>query len=1217
MSSTIATTGSCSSSTGTIDITGTGGTGSYRYAWSPDGGNTTTQPVSNTGLYTISVNSGTYTITITDATSACSVSTSATVSGGMAILGDVNNASCTSTGIGTGSGDILNFGLTGGVAPFTYTWTDPSGASFTLGTNNNLPSLGTYNVTVTDANSCTATRAFTRGSYISASVGQTNVNLSDAIHSGLILDDASALNTGQYILLAPGTTLTIDKNIPNHQYHFVNTEIVCMPGSEIVIEPTDPKITARGTNILFVTHCDLHGCDAMWKGIRMKDAGATFRWGNGLEDGRSYIGMSNTSVRDAVYAIQQGSTTESVIKDNTFTNNVVGLYIPIWNSDRSLFSLTHGNTFATDVSLHPFLPTGGLPTERDLNPIFNIISPMPLSSEVTVVGQSWTGIYVQGVNSLTVGSQSQAPNNFINCVNGIVAIGNDALTVNNNSFTNILSDVYAPNTSYAPNPFYPIASNGVYFNGIPILDFSGRHSAGSLTCRPNLKSNPLPPAGYISGNFTNCGTAILCERTAAVNVRNTSIDAQGYLDNGSWVGKRDGIVVKSSENSIIDIRENAMSNINSRGIQIAQCEPILEMKIQDNIIGLGTGTQGITFGTMPRGRAMGIDLAGRNLAPAQGQYISCNLIDMYHDASIGINANSLLGVINPVNGMRSNNPTNIATNAINFVEQDDATTAGIAYSNTQLSSFGNRIQAPLVLSVPYIHANNTSPIGEWHNASVNHTYDEDITQTGIGIRFTGVCSGGQSRNELLGAQMNTHHIGLLVDNTATIDQQNQIDNCTQFGIPIHPLLFWGDYTSTFAAQNKNSQGYNGMIITTYTSPSYYTPNTPGIASVDPQAWFKSNGGTGNPNLVAPTPESYQLPNCNIGCALPITDPTGGGTPQLNALQQAVINDEISLGNNYDESVLWQLQQDVFNLLQAYPALRQQGSAEEDFYNAYLNSGIDLYAQLATSISTAQASGQGNIAAYGSLLRVKDSLLMIHQIQMDQYAQLTLATDIAIKRMAMHKTDSLVAIADSLLHILKADIDSTRKLEAQPLLAINDGLTAENQVEQNLQDVNHVYLKTIALNNYHLDASQRAEITSIANQCPLLGGSGVFYARSIRTLWENITYNNDSICNATQGQSFKRKLTSNRHKTASIRDIKEVSVYPNPATTEIYIRHAYDPDGQYRLRLIDMSGREVMTDNIRFTQSVMSESVGHLVRGLYMVMLTLDGKSVYSGRVLLK
>lgn len=133
-----ATQSTCTAANGTATAAVTGGTATYTYAWSNSGNTATIN-----GLV-----AGTYTVTVTDA-NGCSATATATVtanSGNLTLSTSTTNATC---GAATGSATVTP---SGGTGPFVYAWSN----SGTTATINGLI-VGTYNVTVTDANGCSAT----------------------------------------------------------------------------------------------------------------------------------------------------------------------------------------------------------------------------------------------------------------------------------------------------------------------------------------------------------------------------------------------------------------------------------------------------------------------------------------------------------------------------------------------------------------------------------------------------------------------------------------------------------------------------------------------------------------------------------------------------------------------------------------------------------------------------------------------------------------------------------------------------------------------------------------------------------------------------------------------------------------------------------------------------------------------------------------------------
>ncbi|MCB0475674.1 MAG: SprB repeat-containing protein, partial [Flavobacteriaceae bacterium] len=129
----------CNGNTGSIRAQGVGGNGtSYTYTWQNG----------TTGQDLLNIPAGTYTVTVTDANSV-SVTDSFELT-----QPEVMNVSASKTDVSCfGSSDgSLSLTISGGVVPYSITWTDDNSVTTTNRTN---LSHGDYYYTVTDANGCT------------------------------------------------------------------------------------------------------------------------------------------------------------------------------------------------------------------------------------------------------------------------------------------------------------------------------------------------------------------------------------------------------------------------------------------------------------------------------------------------------------------------------------------------------------------------------------------------------------------------------------------------------------------------------------------------------------------------------------------------------------------------------------------------------------------------------------------------------------------------------------------------------------------------------------------------------------------------------------------------------------------------------------------------------------------------------------------------------
>lgn len=173
----------CTDDNGSLTVNVTNGSTPYTYSWS-------TTPV-QTGQTASNLPAGSYTVTVSDANS-CTTTSSATVvfQPGPSITDqDITHSTC-----GSANGTITIY-TNSGTAPLTTTWsTTPPQSGNTA--SNLLP--GSYTVTVSDANSCTATATYT-----------INDNPGPQITSPIIVDALCGANNGSIQITVTGGTAPV------------------------------------------------------------------------------------------------------------------------------------------------------------------------------------------------------------------------------------------------------------------------------------------------------------------------------------------------------------------------------------------------------------------------------------------------------------------------------------------------------------------------------------------------------------------------------------------------------------------------------------------------------------------------------------------------------------------------------------------------------------------------------------------------------------------------------------------------------------------------------------------------------------------------------------------------------------------------------------------------------------------------------------------------
>lgn len=196
----------CAVANGTATANPSGGTPGYNYSWSPSGGN---------GQVANNLSPGTYVVTVTDA-NGCTAQTSVVV--GSTSAPSVT-ASSTPAGCNVANGSATA-NPTGGTPGYTYLWSngDPNQ------TANNL-SAGTYVVTVTDANGCTAQTSVVVGSTSGPSVTTTSTQTGCTVANGSATANPSGGTPGYtYQWLPTGGNSQTANNLGAGNYTVIVTD---------------------------------------------------------------------------------------------------------------------------------------------------------------------------------------------------------------------------------------------------------------------------------------------------------------------------------------------------------------------------------------------------------------------------------------------------------------------------------------------------------------------------------------------------------------------------------------------------------------------------------------------------------------------------------------------------------------------------------------------------------------------------------------------------------------------------------------------------------------------------------------------------------------------------------------------------------------------------------------------------------------------------------
>ncbi|MCX6257466.1 MAG: GEVED domain-containing protein, partial [Bacteroidia bacterium] len=219
---------------GTIDITVIGGVTPFTFNWSSG---QTSQNISN-------ITAGTYIVSVSDNTCAMTASYILTAPDTIQVAGTVTNINCHG-----GSTGVINLSITGGTSGYAYNWS-------TEATTQNVSGLsaGTYSVTVSDANNCTALSGFAvtqPDTALTATATGTNIPCFGLLNGSVNLVVSGGTTPYSYLWSNGTTQQNLSNNLIAGIYivSITDNKLCTTTASATIDQPSQISITGTIANV--------------------------------------------------------------------------------------------------------------------------------------------------------------------------------------------------------------------------------------------------------------------------------------------------------------------------------------------------------------------------------------------------------------------------------------------------------------------------------------------------------------------------------------------------------------------------------------------------------------------------------------------------------------------------------------------------------------------------------------------------------------------------------------------------------------------------------------------------------------------------------------------------------------------------------------------------------------------------------------------------------
>ncbi|MEO5572241.1 MAG: gliding motility-associated C-terminal domain-containing protein [Bacteroidia bacterium] len=358
-SATSADSANCAGTGGSATVNITGASGPFIYQWSPSGGTDSTA---------VNLNSGTYTVIVTDANS-CSQTISvvvpqmiSTVSVSTQVIQSACSAASTATIYATGSN---------GTGTYTYLWSTGASTDSISGL-----AFGTYTVTATDGNQCSATANAVITPYVPVSFTSTSSPSCPNSNTGSATVITTTGGTPPYTYLwSDGSTSSSISGIASGTYTVTVTDASSCTSSGTLTVSTNPSVALTAGS-------DTTICSGQSATITALASGGTpnfsYSWSNSVTSSQQQVTPASTTTYTVTVTDGAGCQTTSSV-----TVNVNSYPATVPTQTFTICSGASVSLTAPPGSTYSWSPTDDLSNSTVSNPVAS-----PGSSTLYIVSVS-------------------------------------------------------------------------------------------------------------------------------------------------------------------------------------------------------------------------------------------------------------------------------------------------------------------------------------------------------------------------------------------------------------------------------------------------------------------------------------------------------------------------------------------------------------------------------------------------------------------------------------------------------------------------------------------------------------------------------------------------------------------------------------------------------------------------------------------------------------
>jgi hypothetical protein len=227
-------------------------------------------------------------------------------------------------------------------------------------------------------------------------------------------------------------------------------------------------------------------------------------------------------------------------------------------------------------------------------------------------------------------------------------------------------------------------------------------------------------------------------------------------------------------------------------------------------------------------------------------------------------------------------------------------------------------------------------------------------------------------------------------------------------------------------------------------------------------------------------------------------------------------------------------------------------------------------------------------------------------------------------MCLSQNNILQNFKDSVTHAAMGQLETVNKQLAQHnlthnqlqnLFNFNQSIVATNDIEENSQAVNAVIIDIKLNNKKSPDSLQIEFLKDLAWKCPFIDGKSVYQARAMLSRYDDITVIYFNSCEYDVVNDTKRTEQENEsQEKPSIEP--SIKVYPNPASTTLFVEIIADDVNNAVFKLYNMLGQNVLEQALEENSKSFYINIDKFKAGFYSYSVSINNKVVSSDRIII-